>query len=146
MKLLVMLFAFAGLGLAQDYWMATGAGFNQYADKQVSGWVSFGVKMADKTYSYTTVETTAAGSSTRTGVAQLMVQRAGLKVMALGDAGSVTKDGALGAAYSGGGVIAYDLSKVFKISGLHAVFTVRALNGSVIGLQPAFAFGFGKAF
>ena len=131
---------------AQNYWTAWGAGFNQYSDKQVSGWTSFGVKISDNNYSYTTIETTANGSSTRTGVARVLLKIKGFRLLALGDAGASTNSSNFGGAYSGGGVLTYDVSKLIKQNGIHIVFTARALNGSVINLQPVFSFGIGKAF
>lgn len=161
MRLLLLaasLFCLSISAQTPQYFMAAGSGFNQANLPKITGFVSFGVKVAGTdsahpTYSYSTIESTNATSSIRTGVLQILIQQDGFTIGALGDAGMATGTTALGGAFSFGGVIAYDLSKRLKIPGTNLMFSIRptkqnltVVAGAGPPFQVAYQFGIGKTF
>lgn len=158
MRIALALLIFAIPAFAQtapdtpQYFTAVGAGFNQAPLPQVNGWVSIGVKVANNTYSYTTTEYTRVNSTVRTGVAQVVFQKDGLTLMALGDGGVATGGSGLATSFSFGGVVAYDISKyILKIPNTHVMFSARPIKTNTPeeaggGFHTAFQFGFAKTF
>ena len=53
-----------------QYFLAAGAGFNHYTVPQASGWMTFGAKVGDGNYTYTTVTMTGKSSSMSVGYAK----------------------------------------------------------------------------
>jgi hypothetical protein len=112
-----------------------------------AGLVSFGARVADRTYSYSTIELKAARqSSLRTGVARIMSQKNGWTLLALGDAGLTTDTGVALGAFSAGAVALYDISNLTHVDGLHAFGGLRVLKVSSQSVEPVFEFGLAKEF
>ena len=129
-----------------QYWLAAGAGFNKYASPQANGWLTFGVRVGDASYTYTTVSMTSVNSTLSAGYARILIEQDRFTLMALGDAGVSSGSGNVGGAFSGGGALAYDISRWTKIPRTYAVATVKVLKTSLNDVQPVFGFGIGKAF
>jgi len=129
-----------------QYFLAAGAGFNHYVVPQASGWMTFGAKVGDGSYTYTTVTMTGKSSSLSAGYARVLIQQDNFTLMALGDAGVTSGEGNVGGAFAGGGSLSYDISKWTHVPKTFAVATVKVLKTSLNDVQPVFCFGIGKAF
>jgi hypothetical protein len=139
-----------------QFLVAAGAGFNHYETPQTTGFLTAGVRVADKTYSLTSIDMASTRSSMRTGVARVLIERDNFVLLALGDAGVATGGGAFASAYSAGGIMAYEIGKWLKMPRLYAMGAVRVLRtaipdtavagGSFQSVQPKFEFGVAKAF
>jgi len=129
-----------------QYFLAAGAGFNHYTVPQASGWMTFGAKVGDGNYTYTTVTMTGKSSSMSVGYARVLIQQDSFTLMALGDAGVTSGEGNVGGAFAGGGSLSYDVSKWTHVPKTFAVATVKVLKTSLNDVQPVFCFGIGKAF
>lgn len=159
----LLLITFAGVAHAQtpvpdpQYFLAAGGSYNRYALDQpmAAGWLSGAVKVAANTYQITTLDLTQTTASLRAGVAQRILQSGNFTLLLHADGGFSTGTGVgsspavtLGA-FSGGGMILYDLGgliKAFQGKQLYAVGVLRILGVSSAAVQPVFEFGVGKAF
>jgi hypothetical protein len=154
MKLLLLSLLLSLACFAQDapiqpqYWVGGGATYNRAAAPPTgAGWLSFGAHVADRTYSFSTLDMTATTSSIRTGVARILTQSGSFTLMALGDAGVTTIAGVALGSFSGGGLVLYDLGSVSKkLAGVQAVAVVRVVGVTATSVNPIFEIGFGKAF
>ena len=134
--------------------VAAGAGWNSQAvSPKVGGWITLGVRMSSGgTYSYTTMRTSALGTSTATGLAtRLYVTPDGLgSVLGLVDAGATTNNlGGLGLSASSGIVFAYSLNNILKSQGWYVLLDARVgkvTNSGTLNLpvvQPIIMMGVG---
>jgi hypothetical protein len=152
--------AFATAAAAQDipfqpdYLVAAGGSYSKYSSPPVAaGWLSAAVKVADKTYSITTLDMGSTSSSLRTGVARLLKQSGNWTLSLHGDGGVTMPNGALGGttvalgSFSAGGMLLYDLGGLSKaLAHVYAVGVVRILSINSTSVQPVFEVGIGKAF
>ncbi len=130
----------------QDYWVFAGAGWNRAETPEGSGFLNFGANLGSGNFALTTVEMTSRTSSIRAGYARLLKFKDRFGLLALGDAGVISGEGSVGGAFSGGGILTYDISKWTRVAGTHAVFVVRVNKSSMNDVQPTFGFGVGKVF
>jgi hypothetical protein len=126
--------------------LSAGAGWNHYAAPQSAGWMTFGARIADGTYSLTSIDMTSQTSSIRTGLSRVLIRQGYFTLTALGDAGIASGSGTAGAAFSGGGSVLYDISRWSKVEHTYLIGTVRVLKTTLTEVQPVFALGIGKAF
>ena len=150
LTVLLALLAVAGIAQTADatpqYSIAAGAGFNYLESPQAKGWATFAAKIADKTYSLSTLDMTSKGSSLRTGLLRTVYSSGGFTLGILADAGVVAGQGSVGGAFTGGGVVTCDISKFAKVPGAFAVGAVRVVQAAGGGVSPTFSFGVGKNF
>lgn len=147
----LLVFALAAPAAAQTepeptYWIASGAGFNRFADPQTHGWLSLGVRVSGGYYSFSTVDMTSRVATMRTGVARLLSREGRLTLIGLVDAGVAGGGEEFGAAFSGGAIVAYDLGRLLRATGVHVTAGVRLAKTTLNELQPALSFGIAKTF
>lgn len=134
---------------APKYFVLGGAGYNSGAvGTKVGGLTSFGFKMTSTTWSYTTQQSAALGSSTRTGLATELLNKGNFLVLGLVDAGMASSGTSTTGAFSGGVLAAYHLDKLLKMPGVFAGFDGRLLKANALSplSKPTYTFVFGKAF
>src|SRR5262249_35209775 len=103
---------------------------------------SFAAKVADRTYSFSTIDMTQTQASIRTGVARILAQTTNVSLLALGDAGVTTTNGVALGAFSGGGVLLVDLGKFWsKLSHIYATGALRVIGVNSTSVQPVFEAG-----
>lgn len=149
--LILALFLLAGQCMAQvqeapQYVLGAGAGFQTYSDRIVQGWMTAAVRVAERTYSITTVDMTVERASVRTGMGYVLVQQGPWRLIGLGDVGIASGGGHAGGAYSAGGSLFYDISRWTRVDGTYAVGAVRVFGSSVASVRPLFEFGISKTF
>jgi hypothetical protein len=131
-----------------QFWVGAGLAYNYYAaPSAAAGWISLAVRIADRTYSFSTMDMTRVQASLRTGVSRILTQSGNFTVVALGDAGLTTINGVALGSFSGGGMLLYDLGGVspkLKHSYVTTVMRVIAVNSTSV--QPVFEFGISKGF
>ena len=125
------------------YWLGAGTSYNYYSTPSVAaGWVSFAAKVADRTYSFSTIDMTQTQASIRTGVARVLAQSGSVSLMALGDAGLTTVSGVALGSFSGGGILLYDLGTFSKrLNHVYATGALRVISVSSTSVQPVFEVG-----
>ncbi|WP_321471172.1 hypothetical protein [uncultured Paludibaculum sp.] len=129
-----------------QYFVAAGAGFNRYADKQASGWLTFGARIAPGLYTYSLLTMTDQTSTIGQGFMKVLIRQDGFTLSALGDAGVAAGEGAVGSAFAGGGSLNYDISRWTKVPKTWVTATVKVAKTTLGEAQPVFCFGFGKSF
>jgi hypothetical protein len=152
MRFLIALIFIAAAALpaqtpAPQYVLAGGLGFNHADTPQIAGELSFGARITDGIYSFSTLKMTGKLSTISTGVSRRCHVSDGFTLSALLDGGLAAGGGTVGGAVSGGGMLTMDVSRWSKIPGSFAYGAIRILESPVAGgVQPAFSFGFGKVF
>lgn len=136
------------IGAAEpQFAISAGLGWNHFDTPQIKGWGTFAARVADKTYSLSTLDMTSKAASVRTGILRNVFVGGGWTIGVLADFGVVAGESSVAGAFTGGGAVTRDLSKVTKIPGAFAVGAVRVVQlGGGAGVSPTFSFGFGKAF
>jgi hypothetical protein len=129
------------------YVIAAGGGLSPYAsNERAHGWMTFAAKITDATYSLSTVEMMQSGASLRTGLARMLIQQGPFTLTALADAGLNSGSGNIGAALSGGGMLAFDIGKWTRVDKTFLIGTVRIYKLGFEAVAPVFGIGIGKAF
>lgn len=133
-----------------QYFLAIGGGVKTYSTPYSFAYGSFGAKIADATWSMTTIEMTAVSSSTRTGIARALFQQGPVTLGVLGDIGASTNDtGNVGLALSGAGFVDVQIK---KLPGVSITATARMLKTAVQdplnsgGIKPIFTGGLTYSF
>lgn len=124
-----------------QYFLGAGAGFNQYATPQASGWLTFGVKVSDLNFTYTTLTMTSKSSSIGQGFGRYLIESNKFTLAALADIGVATGGGSIGGAFGVGGSLSYDISRVSKIPHTALVATIKCDKSSGADVKPTFLFG-----
>lgn len=153
MRTLLLAIVFCVIAAAQtpdqpQFFVAAGGSYSHYTAPPVAaGWMTFGIKVADKTYSFSTIDMTPTVATARTGVSRVLVQSGNVTLMALGDAGMATLGGVTLGSFSGGGLLIYDLAGVNKrLAHIHVVALVRVVAINATMVQPTFGLGIGRSF
>jgi hypothetical protein len=132
-----------------DYFLAAGGSYDYYGNTP-AGLTVFGAKVADKTYSLTSMDILSrngnSAASMRTGILRLLTQSGNWNLGLLGDAGITTSAGVNLGSYSGGGMVAYDIGQLFKKDHFYLVFTVRIQSITSQQVKPVYAIAVGKTF
>jgi hypothetical protein len=128
------------------YMLSGGLGFNHYDTPQFTGELSFAARVASGTYNVTTLKMTSKLSTMATGISKQFYSGGGFAMSGIVDGGLATGGGNVGGVVSGGGMLTYDLSALTKVPGAFCYGGVKVVQTSLGGVQPAFSFGFGKAF
>jgi len=152
-RMLALLLVSAGLTVAQtyqpDYFLLAGGSYDYYGQTP-AGLTSFGARIADKTYSLTSMDIgTRAGNtaaSMRTGIARVLAQPGNFTLMGLGDAGITTAAGVNLGNFGGGAVIAYDLGQAFKKDHFYVAISCRLTTITSQQVKPVYAVMVGKTF
>jgi len=126
-----------------QYWIGAGTSYNYYATPSVAaGWISFGARVADRTYSFSTLDMTQTQASIRTGVSRILAQSGPVSLLMLGDAGITTLSGVALGSFSGGGMLLYDLGAFSKrLKHVYATGVMRVIGVSSTAVQPVFEVG-----
>ena len=160
MKILALLLGAAALSFGQakaadaapyqpDYFLAAGGSYDYYGNTP-AGLTLFGAKIADKTYSVTSMDILSrngnSAAAMRTGVMRLLVQNGNWNLGALGDAGITTAGGVNLGNFSGGALVAYDIGQLFKKDHFYLCFMVRVQNITSQQVKPVYEIAVGKTF
>jgi hypothetical protein len=130
-----------------------GAGASQFSEPHVGITGSFGVRVADGTYTLTSIDAGAKYdaatkqlvqlSTIRTGIQRRLVNAGPLNLFAALDAGLATGAGATVGSFSGGGSVTYDLPKHPELFVYGALRAVKAPGDTTGAVQTAFSVGVG---
>lgn len=133
-----------------SYILGAGVSYDYYG-KQPAVLTTFAARVADSTYSLTSIETgTQAGqtaASLRTGIMRLLTQPGNWTLFVLGDGGITVNGGATLGNFSGGGGLAYDIGSRVKAAGhLYLTGIVRLTDITSQQVKPVYEFEIGKTF
>jgi len=123
---------------------ATGAGisYDHYADPPMgAAWVSFAAKVADKTYSFSTVDQTPKIASIRTGLARILFEDGRWSILVTGDGGLVTGNSLALGSFSGGPMVLYSVGSAFHISAI-----MRVVSAASLPVRPVYMLGVWRTF
>jgi hypothetical protein len=149
-RLFAILALLASAAFAQEtanfqpqYWLGAGSSYNYYAAPPAhAGWISFAAKVADRTYSFSTIDMTQTQAAIRTGVARILSQSGNVSLLALGDAGLTTVNGVALGSFSGGGILLYDLGAFSqRLQHVYATGALRVIGTGGSSVQPVFEIG-----
>jgi hypothetical protein len=136
---------------APAYFTGMGVGFSRAASANPTLGIVFGMRAANTSGTWATLEfdnATGQTSTAQVGIMQDLATRGGWKLFALGQAGGATDpNGAIAAVFGGGGGMGYSLGKLWsKLDGLTTTGIVKAqkVNGSEVVL--AYSFWLTKSF
>lgn len=145
--LLLAVIPFTGTAQAQEYSVATGAGFYPSSTPHAMGNVSLLVSMdeGEKTFSYTTLEMRGPTDeqpvySTRTGLARLLQKSEKFSLYALGNVGVAANSESTSGAVAGGGLIGFGITRSIQM--LVAVQAFKAPTADDGTWNPLVSIGF----
>lgn len=124
-----------------QYFLAGGAGFNQYATPQASGFLTFGFRVSDLNFTYTTLTMTSKSSTLGQGFGRYLISQNGFTLAMLGDAGFAAGGGSVGGTFGAGGSIGYDISRWTKVPHTSFIATLKCDKASGDEVKPTFKFG-----
>lgn len=129
------------LSYQPQYFVAATVGFQNTATPQATGGLTFGVRVREANFTYTTLTMTGKTSTLGQGFGRYLIQVNGFTLAALADIGVSTGNDSVGSALGMGGSISYNISRWTKVPHSAFVATVKCDKSGSADVKPVLTFG-----